>query len=99
MRRGLTQEELAARVGRHVTTISNLEGDRFSSRSTVEAVARELKTTPEALGFRFRRPLKPSDLTAEQRDLLDELLALPPDEYAAVRDVLAKLRERKERKK
>jgi transcriptional regulator with XRE-family HTH domain len=90
-RAGLTQEDLAERIGKHVTTIRNLEGDRHFSRGTVEAVARVLATTPEALGFRFRKPLRASELTPAQRDLVDELLSLPENEQAKVRQVLSAL--------
>jgi transcriptional regulator with XRE-family HTH domain len=88
----MTQEELADRIGRHVTTIRNVEGDRSSSRSTVDAVAAVLGTTAEALGFHFRRAIRPNELTAAQREIVEELLALSAEDQEAVRAMLQALR-------
>lgn len=91
-RKGWTQEELAAAAGCTATTISNLERDLRKGRATVEAVAAALETTPEALGFRIRKPLRANQLNARQRELIDELLSLPEDEQTAVRKLLAEMR-------
>lgn len=51
-RRGLTQEDLAARTGIAVETISRLENDRECPRSsTVRVLCLALEATPEELGY------------------------------------------------
>jgi transcriptional regulator with XRE-family HTH domain len=84
----MTQEALAQKIGKHVTTVRNLEGNRSASRRTVEAVALALDVTPESLGFHFRKPLRPRDLSEEQREVVERVLSLPTEELARIRSVL-----------
>lgn len=97
LRANLTQEELAARAEKHVNTIANLEDDttpaRLTARGwrTVEDVARVLKTTPQSLGYRLKRRVEPRTLTLEQREVIEDILALPKEDLAAVRQMLREI--------
>lgn len=100
LRAELTQEELAARADKHVNTIANLEDDTTPARltargwQTVADVARALKTTPEALGYRRRRRVEAKALTPEQREVIEDILALPKEDLAAVREMLREIEAR-----
>lgn len=97
LRANLTQEDLAALARKHVNTIANLEDDTTPARltargwQTVSDVAKTLATTPEALGYRLKRRVRARELTAEQREVLEEILALPADDFAKVREILRHL--------
>jgi transcriptional regulator with XRE-family HTH domain len=100
----LTQEQVATRAGRHVNTIANLEDDaapdRLTTRAwkTVAAVAQVLNTTPEDLGYREKRAVRPRTLTPEQRDVIAEIVALPTDDLKVVRDALRSIEQRRGKK-
>jgi transcriptional regulator with XRE-family HTH domain len=101
LRADLTQEELASRADKHVNTIANLEDDttppRLTARGwrTVEDVARALRTTPEALGYRLRRRVQTNTLTSEQREVIEDILGLPKEELEAVRHMLRTIEARR----
>jgi hypothetical protein len=60
----------------------------------VVRVAEALGMTPADLGLRVREPLRGKKLTTSERELVEELLSLPPDEQEVVREALAALRSR-----
>jgi transcriptional regulator with XRE-family HTH domain len=76
---GLTQEELAHRVGLTRTSITNVESGRQKVQvHTLYAIAQALDIFPEALlppppGANLR--LLPQDLTWEEREWAERLLA------------------------
>lgn len=94
IRANLTQQELADRTRKHVNTIANLEDDDLGPRvtargwETVSAVATALGTTPEALGYRRKHRVRARELTVEQRDVIEDILSLPKEELAAIREIL-----------
>lgn len=92
VRAGFTQEGLAREADCTRNTIVNIESDKTHSRRTVEAIAQVLNTTPADLGFVFDVPLESRNLSQRERDLLNEVLALSPDEQARVFEVVAALR-------
>jgi transcriptional regulator with XRE-family HTH domain len=97
VRAGFTQQELADLAGCTRNTIANVEGNKTRSRRTIEAVAHALSTTPEALGYRFRSALRTRDLTSQQRDFVEEVLALSPEEQERVFEVVSEMRRRRKR--
>lgn len=94
IRANLTQQELADRTGKHVNTIAKLEDDAMGPRvtargwETVSVVASVLGTTPELLGYRRKHRVRARELTAEQRDIIENILSLPKEELAAIREML-----------
>lgn len=94
IRAGLTQQELADRTGKHVNTIAKLEDDAIGPRvtargwETVVAVAEVLGTTAEALGYRRKHRVRARELTAEQREVIEEILSLPKEDLARIREML-----------
>lgn len=99
LRAGFTQQELAHLAGCTRNTIANVEGNKTRSRRTVVAVAQALNTTPEALGYRFRAPLRARNLTAQQREFVEEVLGLPPEEQERVFAVVAAMRRQRVRRR
>ncbi len=95
VRAGFTQQELADRAGCTRNTIANVEGNKTRSRRTIQAVADALNTTPEALGYQFRSPLRTRDLTSQQRHFIEELLGLTPEEQERVFEVVSAMRRSK----
>lgn len=94
IRANLTQQDLAARSGKHVNTVANLEDDVLGPRvtargwETVSAIAEVLGTTPAALGYRRKHRVRARELTAEQRDIIEDILSLPKEDLAAIREIL-----------
>lgn len=103
LRANLTQQELADRADKHVNTIANLEDGTtpvlLTARGwrTVEDVARVLNTTGEALGYRLKRPVRTGTLTPEQREVIEEILALPSDDFEAVRRMLREIEAKRQK--
>ena len=103
LRAGLTQEELAARADKHVNTIANLEDDttpaRLTARGwrTVEDVAKALGCTAQALGYRLKRRVESKKLTVEQREVIEDILALPHEDLRAVREMLRAIEAKREK--
>ncbi|WP_353936250.1 helix-turn-helix transcriptional regulator [uncultured Novosphingobium sp.] len=83
---GLTQAALARRVGVSQQTVGRLvTGDAYTSRY-LHKIARELRTTPAYLTGETDNPEADApdiSITAEEREILDLMRALPPTERAA----------------
>lgn len=105
IQRGLTQQGLADLCGMHRNSIQKIEtgltreitaenADALSSalRIRVEDLGLHVRTGAEAPSIRLRQ------LTAEQRQLVDELLSLPAEDYALLRTAMARLRERRSKR-
>jgi transcriptional regulator with XRE-family HTH domain len=98
--RRLTQTELATRAGMHRNSIRKLE-DGTTHEVTSEnasALAAALKVSVPDLGLRVRsaadaRSIRFRRLSPEQRELVDDLLSLPPEDYVLVRGAIERLRE------
>lgn len=58
----------------------------------VENLGLHVRTTAEAPSIRLRR------LTLEQRQIIDELLSLPAEDYALLRASIERLRERRSKR-
>ncbi|HYC61033.1 MAG TPA: helix-turn-helix transcriptional regulator [Thermoanaerobaculia bacterium] len=106
IKRGLTQAELARLAGMHRNSISKLENGTTQevTAENANALATVLKTSISALGFRVRaatkaRSIRFRRLTAEQRQIVDELLSLPPEDYVLIRGAIERLRQKRTRKK
>jgi transcriptional regulator with XRE-family HTH domain len=95
-----SQEQVAAKAGLTVRTVRNLERgatepDRIHPE-TYDKLARLFEVPVEELDPRRRRKwLEDVDLTPDQLDIVENILALPPDRLAAVRQALKRLRGRK----
>jgi transcriptional regulator with XRE-family HTH domain len=101
IKKGLTQVELAQRAGMHRNSIRKLENGatREVTAEHANALSAALKTTIADLGLRVRaagppRSIQIRRLSPEQRQLIDELLSLAPDDYAVIRGALESLRKR-----
>ncbi len=85
---GLSQAELARRVGVRQSTMNSLiKGNSQSSRSLVK-IARELRTTPQYLTGETDDPdgdpLVGLDFNAEEREIVDCLRMIPAKDRAAL---------------
>jgi len=90
----------------HRNSISKLENGTTQevTAENANALATVLKTSISALGFRVRaatkaRSIRFRRLTAEQRQIVDELLSLPPEDYVLIRGAIERLRQKRTRKK
>lgn len=104
--RGLTQTELASLAGMHRNSILKLENGTTQevTSENADALARALKTPISRLGLRVRaaaaaRSIRIRRLTAEQRQIVDELLSLPPEDYALIRGAIERLRVNRRKKR
>jgi len=100
IRRGLTQSQLAELVGIHRNSVQNLERGitRKVAPVLAAALAKALDATVEELELRIR-PAAPASirmrqLTPEQRTVVEELLALAPEDFEFIRKTIGNLRER-----
>lgn len=105
LQRQLTQTELARRAGMHRNSIRKLENGttREITADSASALAAVLKTSVADLGLPVRasveaRSIRFRQLSAEQRQLVDELLSLPQEDYVLIRDALERLRRRRANK-
>ncbi|HYR29316.1 MAG TPA: helix-turn-helix transcriptional regulator [Thermoanaerobaculia bacterium] len=105
MQRGLTQTALAELSGMHRNSIRKIETGltREITAANADALASALKISVDDLGLRVRSAEEPPSirlrrLTAEQRQILDEVLSLPPQDYAIVKAAIDELRRRRGRK-
>ena len=99
IRRGLTQAALADLAGLHANSVKNLENGitREISPDNAKALAKALELPVEELGLRVRRAGPPPSvrmrqLTPEQRAVVEELLALPPEAFEIMREAIRKVR-------
>lgn len=104
--RGLSQSELAALAGLHINSIYKIERgiSKEISEEHAHSLAAALDVDPDDLGVGIRpRSVVGSvqfrKLTAEQRQLIDELIGLPPETYAAIREAMEHVRQALERKR
>jgi transcriptional regulator with XRE-family HTH domain len=102
LERGLTQQELADRAGMHRNSIMKLESGKTKevTSENAAALAKVLKTSVADLGLRVRaateaRSIRIRKLSAEQRQLVDELLSLPPEDFGVIRGTIARLKRKK----
>jgi transcriptional regulator with XRE-family HTH domain len=105
LERGLTQEELADVSGMHRNSLGRLERGTTKevTRKNAIALAEVLKVPLSRLGLRVRpdveaRSVRFRRLTLEQRFIVDEILSLPPEAYARLREVIETLRLKPEKK-
>lgn len=106
LQRGLTQEELATLSGMHRNSISKLErgATKEITAENASALAAALETTVPRLGLRVRatveaRSVRFRRLTPEQRQIVDDLLSLPPESFTLVREAIEKLRMQRSKKR
>lgn len=99
LKQGLSQAELARLTGMHRNSIRKLENGttREVTFDNATALAKVLKTSVSDLGLRVRaaveaRSIRLRRLTPQQRQIVDELLSLPPEDYTLVRDAIERLR-------
>jgi transcriptional regulator with XRE-family HTH domain len=105
IQRGFTQAELGRRAGMHRNSIRKAE-DGTTQEVTAQnatALAKVLKTPVSDLGLRVRaateaRSVRFRKLSPEQRQLVDELLSLPVEDYPFIREALERLRRRRTKK-
>jgi transcriptional regulator with XRE-family HTH domain len=99
LQRGLTQAELAMQCDMHRNSIGKLEKGTTKeiTAENASALAAVLKTSVSHLGLRVRvaaeaRSIRIRRLTAEQRQIVDDLLSLPPEDYVLIRGAIEQLR-------
>jgi len=102
IQRGLTQAELAHLAGMHRNSIRKAEDGTTHevTARNAKALAKALRTSVADLGLRVRseveaRSVRFRRLSLEQRQLVDELLSLPVEDYAFIRGALERLRRRR----
>ena len=104
LERGLTQDELADQSGMHRNSLGRLERGTTKevTREKAVALAEVLQVPVSRLGLRVRpdveaRSVRFRRLTLEQRFIVDEILSLPPEAYARLREVIDTLRAKPKR--
>lgn len=106
-KRGLTQEQVAEQCDMHRNSIMNIENGktREITEENATALSKVLGIRTEDLGLRIRRKateapsIRFRELSPEQRQLVDELLALPAEDFSLIRDAIADLRARRSKGK
>lgn len=105
IKRNLTQQEVADLAGMHRNSIVKLENGTTKevTSENATALAKVLKTSIAGLGLRVRaateaRSVRFRRLTAEQRQIVDELLSLPPEEFGIIRGAIERLRQKRKKK-
>jgi hypothetical protein len=89
----------------HRNSIRKLEKGitREVTAENARALTTVLNASVEELGLRVRVAGAPSirfrRLTAEQRQIVGELLSLPPEDYVLIREAIEKLRVNRNRKR
>ena len=104
LRRGLTQKTLGELAGMHRNSIRKIEtgSTREVTAEHAEALSAALDTPVDELGLTVRTNVEAPSirfrrLTPEQRQIVNELLALPPADYLLLRAAMEQLRARKKR--
>lgn len=106
--RGFSQDELAQLAGMHINSIYKLEKglSKEVSEEHAEALAAALRVRPRDLDLKIRpragtgaRSVRFRRLTPDQRQLVDELLALPPEKYGVIREAMENVRRALKRKR
>jgi transcriptional regulator with XRE-family HTH domain len=105
IKQGLTQQRLADLAGMHRNSIVKLENGTTKevTSENATALAKVLKTSISDLELRVRaateaRSIRIRRLTAEQRQIVDELLSLPPEDYRVIRRAVQRLRRKRTKK-
>lgn len=105
LKRNLTQQEVADLAGMHRNSIVKLENGTTKEVTSENAIAlaKVLKTSIADLGLRLRasveaRSIRFRRLTAEQLQIVDELLSLPPEDYELVHRAVERLRQKRKKK-
>lgn len=105
IKRNLTQQEVADLAGMHRNSIVKLENGRTKEVTSENAIAlaKVLKTSISDLGLRVRaateaRSIRIRRLTPEQRQIIDELLSLPPEDFGVIRRAVKRLRVKRKKK-
>lgn len=90
VKRGLTQETLASKIGISVTSLHKLEtGQTRRLRSkTAAGLLAALDATADDLHIETSAPAKRQRLTAEQQRVVDDILSLRSDELETVRQAI-----------
>jgi transcriptional regulator with XRE-family HTH domain len=106
IQRGLTQRELADLCGMHRNSIQNIERGLTQeiNAENAHALSKVLKIAVEDLGLRVRSAatapsIRLRKLTPEQRQIIDELLSLPAEDYGLLRRAIGQLRERRSKRR
>lgn len=105
LKRGMTQSQLATSAGMHRNTIRKLENGttREVLAENATALATALNASIDDLGIVVRPAGKPRsirirEMTPEQRAIIDDVLSLPPGDYAVIRSAIEQLRRNRPKK-
>jgi transcriptional regulator with XRE-family HTH domain len=105
VKRNLTQREVADLAGMHRNSIVKLENGTTKevTAENAMALAKVLKTSIADLGLRVRaateaRSIRIRRLTPEQRQIVDELLSLPAEDFGVIRRAVERLRLKRRKK-
>jgi transcriptional regulator with XRE-family HTH domain len=107
IQQGLSQKALGDLCGMHRNSIRKIETGRTKEITEQHAIAlaAALHIDVDELGLHVRSAVvdPPSvrfrQLTPEQRQLVSEVLALPPSEYVVIRQAMEHLRDRNSKRK
>jgi len=101
----MTQSQLATSAGMHRNTIRKLENGttREVLAENATALATALNASIDDLGIVVRPAGKPRsirirEMTPEQRAIIDDVLSLPPGDYAVIRSAIEQLRRNRPKK-
>jgi transcriptional regulator with XRE-family HTH domain len=104
IRRGLSQAALAKLAGMHRHSIRKIENGTTQEVTfeNASALAAALKTSISQLEIRVlpaaasrARAIQIRRLTPDQRELVNELLSLPPEDYVLIRGAIERLRKKR----
>jgi transcriptional regulator with XRE-family HTH domain len=104
IRRGLSQAALAKLAGMHRHSIRKIENGTTQEVTfeNASALAAALKTSIAQLEIRVlpaaaarARAIQIRRLTPDQRQLVNELLSLPPEDYVLIRGAIERLRKKR----
>jgi transcriptional regulator with XRE-family HTH domain len=102
IRRGLSQAALAKLAGMHRHSIRKIENGTTQEVTfeNASALAAALKTSVSQLEIRVlpeasrARAIQIRRLTPDQRQIVNELLSLPPEDYVLIRGAIERLRKK-----